>query len=655
MKLRAQFLLMVSITSAVLLIVATMGYFYAKDQVTENIKNEMYSVANTHAKQLDGWLLIKAQTAVVTALNIQDVIGDNEIPLTFLKNYKKDSSLMNLYVGLEDGKMLQGSDEALPAGYDPRTRGWYKQVKEQNKLIFTDAYVDAGTKKFVITVANPLKNNAGGFKGVVGIDVALDILSERIKDVTLKGKGYGFIVDQKGVILAHPDATKNSTNLNDNAVMKNFAAEMLSKESGMQKYELDGVSKIMVYSKMPSTGWVLAITVSEAEVYGPIVSLGYRFSIITLLGILISIAVSWKLASRITGNVIQLTAQAQRLASGNLVANHVEITAKDEIGDLGVAIMKMAENLRLLIRDISQTSEHVAASSEELTASAEQSAHASVQVATSVNEVAHGTEKQLHAVDVATVAVKEMYSNIQRVVANAQTVATTSEQTASAAGNGNKAIITAVNQMNVIEKTVSSSAEVVEKLGERSKKIGQIVDAISGIAGQTNLLALNAAIEAARAGEQGRGFAVVAEEVRKLAEQSQQAAKQIAEMIGEIQVDTATAVAAMNNGTREVNIGGEVVNKAGESFKQIESLIGQVTIQVNEITNSIQEMNASSQKIVVSVEDINGITKVAAAETQSISAATEEQTATMEEIASSSHALANMAEDLQKTVRKFSI
>ncbi len=655
MKLRAQFLLMVSITSAVLLIVSTMGYFYAKDQVSENIKNELYSVANTHAKQLDGWLLIKAQTAVVTALNIQDVIGDNEIPLTFLKNYKKDPSLLNLFVGLEEGKLIQGADGDLPPGFDPRTRGWYKQAKEQNKVIFTDAYMDVGTKKFVITVANPLKNSAGAFRGVVGIDVALDILSERIKDVNLKGKGYGFIVDQKGVVLAHPDAKQTSTNINEVPALKPFVAEILAKDSGMQKYEFNGQSKIMVYSKMPSTGWVLAITVDEAEVYGQITSLGYRFGIIALLGILISIAVSWVLASRITGNVIRLTGQAQRLASGNLVAEKMQITSKDEIGDLGVAIMTMAENLRILIRDISQTSEQVAASSEELTASAEQSAHASVQVATSVNEVAHGTEKQLHAVDVASIAVKEMYSNIQRVVTNAQTVATTSDKTASAAGEGSKAVITAVNQMSVIEKTVSSSAEVVAKLGERSKKIGQIVDAISGIAGQTNLLALNAAIEAARAGEQGRGFAVVAEEVRKLAEQSQQAAKQIAEMIGEIQIDTATAVAAMNNGTREVNIGGEVVNKAGESFKQIESLIGQVTHQVNEITSSIAEMNASSQKIVVSVEDINGITKVAAAESQSISAATEEQTATMEEIASSSHALANMAEDLQKTVRKFTI
>ena len=423
----------------------------------------------------------------------------------------------------------------------------------------------------------------------------------------------------------------------------------------MQTYELDGVSELMIHTKIPSSGWVLTINVPEKEVYGQITALGYKFGMIALLGILISIAASWILATQITGNVVKLTKQAQKLASGDLTATDIHVKSKDEIGELAVAFVSMAEKLRSLIQDIAQTAEQVAASSEQLTASAEQSAHASVQVATSINEVAHGTEKQLHVVNDTSVAVEEMSTNIQRAVDNATTVAETAVKTASAALEGSKAVILAVNQMTVIEKTVSSSAEVVTKLGARSKEIGQIVDAISGIAGQTNLLALNAAIEAARAGEQGRGFAVVAEEVRKLAEQSQQAAKQIAEMINEIQGDTATAVAAMHNGTREVKIGSDVVNKAGQSFAQIEMLVEQVTNQVSEINHSIQQMSCNSQKIVGAVQDITTITKDASCEAQSISAATEEQTASMQEIASSSHALATMAENLQKSIRRFSV
>ena len=209
--------------------------------------------------------------------------------------------------------------------------------------------------------------------------------------------------------------------------------------------------------------------------------------------------------------------------------------------------------------------------------------------------------------------------------------------------------------MTYIEQTVNNSAQVVAKLGERSKEIGQIVDTISGIAGQTNLLALNAAIEAARAGEQGRGFAVVAEEVRKLAEQSQDAAKKIATLISEIQGDTDKAVLAMSEGTREVKIGTEVVTAAGYAFEEIEVMVTEVSNQVKEISAAVQQMASSSQQIVSSVKEIDELSKNAAGEAQTVSAATEEQSASMEEIASSSQSLAKMAQDLQEAVSKFRV
>ncbi len=148
--------------------------------------------------------------------------------------------------------------------------------------------------------------------------------------------------------------------------------------------------------------------------------------------------------------------------------------------------------------------------------------------------------------------------------------------------------------MTNFERSVNKSTHVVAKLGERSTKIGKIVDTISGIAGQTNLLALNAAIEAARAGENGRGFAVVAEEVRKLAEQSQGAAKQIASMIGEIQEDTEQAVLTMNDGTREAKLGAEAINKTGQVFTEIETMVTQVSEQVQDISVTIQQMAVNS-------------------------------------------------------------
>ena len=168
-------------------------------------------------------------------------------------------------------------------------------------------------------------------------------------------------------------------------------------------------------------------------------------------------------------------------------------------------------------------------------------------------------------------------------------------------------------------------------------------------------MALNAAIEAARAGEQGRGFAVVAEEVRKLAEQSQEAAKKIAELISDIQVDTERAVVAMQTGTKEVKTGAEVVNLAGGAFREIANLVVQVADQVETSSKAMDKMVAESQRIVTASEQINQISSKSAGEAQSVSAATEEQLASMEEIASSSQALAQLAQDLQQEVAKFKV
>ena len=369
----------------------------------------------------------------------------------------------------------------------------------------------------------------------------------------------------------------------------------------------------------------------------------------TVLLVGLGLVIGFVLSNSIVKPITKIT---EDMKSGKLDFEALT-TTNDEVGTLTREFGNMITKLRNMVLSVQTTAEQVASSSEQLTASAEQSAEAANQVAIAITEVASGAAEQLTAVNHTRSTVNRINDDIQQVTSKINKMSDSSNRTASAANDGRSTVETAISQMDKIDRAVSNSATVVIKLGERSNEIGQIVDTISGIAGQTNLLALNAAIEAARAGEQGRGFAVVAEEVRKLAEQSEESAKQIATLIGEIQVETNNAVEAMNEGTNEVKVGTGVVASAGKSFAEISTLVDEVSRQVNEILATMQQLAAGSQAIVTSVDTMEKVTKNTAGQTQTVSASTEEQSASMEEIASSSQNLARMAEQLKITIRAF--
>ncbi|AFL98561.1 methyl-accepting chemotaxis protein [Desulfitobacterium dehalogenans ATCC 51507] len=380
-----------------------------------------------------------------------------------------------------------------------------------------------------------------------------------------------------------------------------------------------------------------------------------RIAVAMILGLALVSAFAFKLSQNFARRIKIVAQGANEIAQGNLNIEKIQVDSQDELGQLAQDFNHMTENLIQLVKQVSLASEHIASSSQQLSAGAEQSAQASNEVAGAITEVAQGTEKQMTAVNDVAAVVEEMAAGMGQVLNNTEYVVRSAEGTAKATEKGQQSIHTTINQMDHIQKAVNHSASLVEQLGIRSQEIGQIVEAISGIADQTNLLALNAAIEAARAGEQGRGFAVVAEEVRKLAEQSQIAAKQIADLIGEIQEDTHKAVDSMKNGTQEVEIGSKVVYEAGSAFEEIARLIQEVTEQVRGISHEIEEISHGNERIVSSIHEVNQISKSIAEQTLNVSASTEEQSASVEEIASSSQMLAKMTEDMEQALRRFKI
>lgn len=286
---------------------------------------------------------------------------------------------------------------------------------------------------------------------------------------------------------------------------------------------------------------------------------------------------------------------ADGIARGDLSQRDLENISEDEIGMLGNALNAMKKSLRDMITGVRNNAEKVTSGVEE--------------ILKIISITATGAEKQnLQATQIVT-SMGEMSSTVIEVAKNSSDAANSAKAATEAASDGGRKVQATIDGMNRISASVEESVKAIGELGRNSDQIGKIVAVIEDIADQTNLLALNAAIEAARAGEQGRGFAVVADEVRKLAERTTKATKEIAGMVKMIQSGTAIVVESMEEGTGEVKKGVELANSAGESLSKIVNLVQSVTEMVSQIATATEEQSAATEEITSNIEDISNVSK----------------------------------------------
>ena len=325
----------------------------------------------------------------------------------------------------------------------------------------------------------------------------------------------------------------------------------------------------------------------------------------------------------------------------------------DEFGTMQHHFAAMRENIRALMGKIASSADELSSSAQALTDSASQSAQASDQVAHSVTNAAGAVVEQQQNVADTMESVDICLDAIGRLTSESKDVASNANQSEQNAVQGAKAIEESVETIMGLEKIVNHSAETVDKLGQSSEEIGTIVEAISSISEQTNLLALNAAIEAARAGEHGRGFAVVADEVRKLAEESQNAASKITTLINVIQSDTSEAVNSMREGSKAVKEGTRSVEALRDTFDQIRVSSGDVAGRVRGMTEDLSGVSEEANKIKEKSEQISDSGGKVSTEMETVSAASEEQSASSNEIAHASDSLAHLASDLQDSLKRY--
>ncbi|WP_432748996.1 methyl-accepting chemotaxis protein [Pectinatus haikarae] len=560
------------------------------------------------------------------------------------------------YVFKNDGKIDVSWDYSN--GVDDYFKyDWYKDgVKAKNSGYWSEPYEDAVSKVAMITVSCPIKKD-DKIIGVTTVDIDLRAFIDFVRNIKIGQTGYAFVISPQGYYLGDKDDNKNLKEKivdDQNPAVQQLGTEILkSADTFLTESSAFGENSFVIAAPIAETGMHMVLVYPTAEAYQNVNKVMIISIIIFIAVVLLLVSFIIMIFNRKIGRPIEyLMHCAEQIAGGDL-STKINIKSEDEMGRLGKSLSRMTEDLRSVISRVADTSQSAAASSEQLTASSGQSAQAADQVASLVAEIANNASVQTKEVNDTTKTVDQLLARIKKIADNAGHIAEQSANASEKAQNGGQSADKAVLQMNQIAAAVNESSQAVAKLGTRSKEISIIVDAISGIAGQTNLLALNAAIEAARAGEQGKGFAVVAEEVRKLAEQSENEAKKIAQLVGEIQSDTEKAVSVMQSGTQEVQTGAEVVDLAGTAFKEIITSVENVSDQMKEISSEIQKMLSDSGHIAKAFEKIDLNSKELADGTQGISAATQEQLASMEEIASSSQTLAKLAEELKTQIAKF--
>ena len=656
MKLKQKFMMLAWMMGFSIALVCVISYIFASNELQSSVDSELQTTVAKESAQLNGWLETKRAFGESTANELTSVNGNMSLLKSkeILGTITSDKEILEMSIGLNDGYFYCYYAGDITGQLDPTGRLWYKNAREFDKPMFTAPYVDVNTKSLIVSVGAPIKAN-GQFIGANCLDLSLEVLGKQVSAMNYHGEGAGIITEANGNILATAQLGEVTKNFREIDGIGTHFDDMVSQGSGYFEVTVNDEDLVFAYTTIPATGWLLGITVPTSSVFAPLRNLRILFVALIVLGFISAFAICLWIAGKITTPVTKLEEYSIQLSKGNLSMVDLPVTSNDEIGSLTRDFNTMKKNLSKLIATMSTNSEQVAASSQQLTASSQQSADASVHVAETVNEVSAAVNNQMNDINAAKGNIDTIFTDIKSVERKSREVAETSHRTSAAAQKGSELMTSAVDGMGRIETSVLASADVVKKLGENSRQIGQIVETIAAISDQTNLLALNAAIEAARAGEHGRGFAVVSEEVRKLAEQSSEAAEQIKVRIASIQQDTEDAVNAMQSGTDEVKAGTGAIREVGVQFTEILSMVNDIRIQMDEINSAVQTVSNEAAAIVKMVDSIDEISKKTSENMRTISSATEEQSASNEEIAAASLALAKMAEDMQNAIGQFHV
>ncbi|QNK89072.1 methyl-accepting chemotaxis protein [Sporosarcina sp. resist] len=649
--------------------------------VSQKTKDDYISFSEKEIKQVDNGISLYFETirenvqllandpAVLNAdssiTSYKDIAGEDSIDMTPSKNEEKEKSIFDVfaqfsnshpkapyvYMGTSDGGYIQYPEGPVKAGFDARDRPWYTAaIEEPGEVKLTSAYEATGIEGIIVSNVVSIEKD-GKQTGVLGLDVSLEGLTGIIKEISIGKNGYVILVQEDGTILAHP----KNPDLNFQPISKLNVPELtdLSKD-GPFETELNGEDYVLNTITSEIDGWKYIAVIKKAEILSTATYIRTMLFIVGGIFAILAVIASIVMSLRITKSIKKISDLSLAMSKGDLT-QQVAIKANDEIGDMGDNFNTMSNSLKETIRKISQESQQLSATSEELAASSIQNQTASTEISESIQLVATGADEQDAAMKNAVGIINEVFKRVDDVTVSMGNVKDSIHYSTETAKQGSEVVEQTVSQMSEIDKNVSSSAEKISKLNEKSNEIRQISLMIQSISEQTNLLALNAAIEAARAGEHGKGFAVVADEVRKLAEQSSNSALQIDSIIHDINEGIEDSMELVNLGVSSAKEGMKLVNESGKAFGEIMDSILTGTTKISEASIAMENMKNHIEEVVVHIEEVSKTSIEVNNYSQNVAASSEEMSASMEEVSAVSQELARMSNELEEAIQQFKL
>ncbi len=538
------------------------------------------------------------------------------------------------------GEQVSGKDYK---GIDISSRGYFQQVKKTGKPVVSDVVVSKASGKLIYIVCAPVKANNGKFLGVFAISIDAKFLLDIVSGTKAGETGYAFMIDKNGIINSHPkEEFILKLDLKPLKGMEEITQAMMTGKSGVQEYKFKGTHKIAGYAPVPIQGWSIALTQNKDEFLKAPTAIRNSLIVVVILTLATVAVLIFFAAKGITRPINNAITGLKDIAEGEGdLTMRLNVTTKDEVGEMAHWFNIFVEKLQFIIKDIANNAESVGASSSQLSQVSENLLDNSEDSSQRASNVATASEEMSVNLNTVAAAMEESSTNAAMVATAAEQMSSTINEIAENAERARAVSSQSVTQAN-------SASEMMKELGEAANKIGKVTEAINDISEQTNLLALNATIEAARAGEAGKGFAVVANEIKELAKQTADATLDIKNLIDDVQT---TSTATEN----EIGQISEVIEGVNEIVGTIASAVEEQTAATQEIADNIAQASLGIQEVNENVNQSSTVAEDITRNITEVSIAADSITQNSTEVQASAQDLLARSTELNEIVGSFKV